>query len=164
MQLTKRWIIIGEAPSRNGDPKKPITGRPGRCLARAAFGAAADVPRFLAGFERKNLIGTWPGQEGKGSAWPVAAARKAAGTLLPELAGRTAILLGKRVARAFGMARLAYFAWAPIKVAAGMRPAWVVVVPHPSGINRWWNDAANRKKAGGWLRVAWHDSLNTARR
>ena len=165
VKLHRRWLIIGEAPSMNGNPDKPITGRSGRFLAEVAWGDDADVPRFLAGFERKNLLLAWPGHAGKGSAWPITAARKAASTLLPRLAGRTAILLGKRVARAFGMARLGYFTLAPIRCgAAGIMPVWVVIVPHPSGINRWWNDPANRKKAGGWLRVAWHDSFNAARR
>jgi hypothetical protein len=50
------------------------------------------------------------------------------------------LVAGTRAAAALGL-RPDYFA----AQALGGRPAYVV--PHPSGVNRWWNDPANRAAA-----------------
>lgn len=68
--------------------------------------------------------------------------------MLPELRGRLVVLAGKNVARAFGV-RAEYHEWL---VSPGCR---AVVVPHPSGVNRWWNSADNREAS----RVFWTDLL-----
>lgn len=55
------------------------------------------------------------------------------------------VLAGKRVAVALGV-RAAYFQRVEF---AG---SWAVVVPHPSGVNRWWNDGQNLGRAKRFLR------------
>jgi hypothetical protein len=96
---------------------------------------------FLARFERVNLLPAFPGKAGKGDRFPRAAARQAALALLPALQGRRAVLLGGRVAAAFGLPRAPLLVWQPL---AGGE---VAVAPHPSGINRWWNDPRNVRRA-----------------
>lgn len=77
--------------------------------------------------------------------WSVPAAREAAEAL--SLAPVT-VLLGRRVATAFGLGRIRYFEWI---IRDG---AELVVAPHPSGLSRLLNDPAVRITMGGTLREA----------
>jgi uracil-DNA glycosylase len=60
--------------------------------------------------------------------------------MLPRLTGKV-VLLGQHVAKAFGLGRAPYFA--PRRVGA----ADMMVLPHPSGVNKWWAKPENRKRA-----------------
>lgn len=94
--------------------------------------------------ELVNLLRRWPGDQGKGDAFPIARARRAAGKFKP--AG-VVLLAGKRVAEAFGERR-AYFEW------FDLRGARAAVIPHPSGISHWWNEPANVARAAAFMRRA----------
>lgn len=123
-------------------------------------------------FDRANLLQACPPISGRGRAFDVGEARSAArGLILEAQRGkyRGLVVLGFRAARAFGWHASPHDlnpisldqvrAW-PLKwllagyrgrgvgetktVFAAMRAA---VVPHPSGVNRWWNDPANRDRA-----------------
>ncbi len=61
---------------------------------------------------------------------------------------RFVVLLGLRVGRAFGLTAATYFE----RVQFGR--ATVVVVPHPSGVNRWYNSAANVRRMRRFMREA----------
>lgn len=128
-------LLVGEAPGRNGDPCRPLEGKVGRRLA-ALFGLTFDG--YLEAFVRTNLLDFWPGQNGKGAAFVIVDAEMVACTLVRKRfkRGRVVLLLGKRVARAFGT-KGDYF---DEQVVNGAR---VYVVPHPSGVNRWYNDSTN---------------------
>jgi uracil-DNA glycosylase len=136
-----RPLIVGQAPSK--DSRFPLVGPSGDRLSRILgrpIGEAADVA---------NLLGWWPGGEGKDDEFPLAAATVAASHLLAsDLQHRRLVLLGLQVARAFGVGCLAYFEW--------HRLGWHVVAayPHPSGVSRWWNDPSHRRAAREWLRDA----------
>jgi hypothetical protein len=56
--------------------------------------------------------------------------------------GTLLILLGGRVCHAFGIGR-------PVWLKCYSTEIWqpVLAVPHPSGLNRWWNDPANTERA-----------------
>ena len=132
--------IVGEAPSMR--TSRPFAGRSGDRLAEL-FGyesraALADSWRLV------NLLGYWPGPEttGNGSAFPAAEARAAAARI--RLADGS-LLCGRRVAAAFGLVNAPYFAWRDVD---GRR---VAVVPHPSGVSRWWNDPENVARAREFL-------------
>ncbi len=103
---------------------------------------------FAEAFERVNLLRRWPGRSGgaKGHLFDLEAARKAAARL--DVSGRTVVLAGKRVALAFGLRDPAWLE--PAAFGRGERAAFVV--PHPSGIVRFYNDEANRLAVGGLLR------------
>jgi uracil-DNA glycosylase len=130
-------IIIGQAPGPRGDGE-PLSGQAGRRLS-ALCGLTVDA--YLAQFERVNLLTHFPGKAGKGDAFPLPAARKAAAALLPALEGRRVVLLGGKVAAAFGLQQAPLLVWRPLG------GAMVAVAPHPSGINRWWNDPRNVRRA-----------------
>jgi hypothetical protein len=130
-------LIIGEAPSKNGKPERPIEGRIGQRLADHAGLSYAD---FLVHFDRVNLLHERQEVAGKGFVFDRAAAINAAQALVKQLtAGRLVLLLGRRVAGAFGCTK-DYFDAHHLE-----NGAILYVVPHPSGINRWWNDPWNSK-------------------
>ena len=139
-------LIIGEGPSKYGDPSRPIGGRIGRRLAALS---GVDSATFAQQFSKMNLLDTWPGQSGKGSKFDAARARESAQRSGRRLRrGRIVILLGKRVAEAFGIEPV-YFD------RQSLRDADAFVVPHPSGVNRWYNVSSNRRKMRAFMmRVA----------
>jgi uracil-DNA glycosylase len=135
--------IVGEAPSMR--TSRPFAGRSGERLAELSGLASLEALRDR--FRLVNLLGHWPGPDasGKGSAFPMQEARSAAATLrLPS----GSLLCGRRVAAAFGLAAAPYFAWCDVD---GRR---VAVIPHPSGVSRWWNDPENVARARAFLRAA----------
>lgn len=169
-----RPFLIGEAPSRRSDAEAvrqaracgleehvaetlrmcALVGESGHFVARVA---GLDFPTYCAAFERRNLLDRWPGSNGKGSDFPLQKARFAAVRLLPTLHGQHAVLLGKRVARAFWIED-DYLHWnehvyrpegEPAKVVASFHAA---ILPHPSRINRWWNEPENERRARRFLR------------
>lgn len=86
----------------------------------------------------------WPGEShGKGAAFPIVAARVRAEAVARRFVfDRAVVLLGKRAARAFGIREPEYFR--PVS-----RMEWratVFVVPHPSGVNRWYNERRNVRR------------------
>lgn len=136
-----RPLMIGEAPSWSGGA--PLAGRPAILLA-GCCGMA--VSAWLATWERVNLFSVPPrkqrGGKGKGFELPPEAAARAASAV--DLRGRHVLLLGRRVALAFGVRPAS--AAGPVRIGRGEASA--AVIPHPSGIVRWWNDAGNRIAAG----------------
>ena len=79
--------------------------------------------------------------------WSAMRARAAASGLLAELThDHTVLMLGRRVCAAFGHQKL------PWLHGSLSKHALLVAVPHPSGLNRWWNDPANVELAETTLR------------
>ena len=60
--------------------------------------------------------------------------------------GRTVVMAGRGVAAAFGIRRVPYLTWVQHR---GMTTA---ILPHPSGVNRWYNDPRNKRAAERFLR------------
>jgi uracil-DNA glycosylase len=136
----RKPIIVGQAPARGRDEAPAFTSASGARLAKlAGVGTTGeDLQKY---FETMNLTSRYGGKQGKGDRFDLAAARSTAGNLLEWLAGqeqsRTVLFMGRGVAKAFGFGKKQY-----------LEP-WVwkfhtlVVFPHPSGVNRWWNDPWN---------------------
>jgi uracil-DNA glycosylase len=149
-------MIIGQAPGPRTDHREPLSGASGRRLA-ALCGLPLSV--FLARFERVNLVRRHPGKLAKGDAFPRAIARRNAARLLPLMRGRRVVLLGRNVADAFGLAHLSMFVWHRV---GGVE---VAVAPHPSGVNHWWNDPRNVRRARRfWRKLARWNQQSTAGR
>jgi uracil-DNA glycosylase len=143
---TDRLIIIGEAPSRTGDPDRPLMSAPIRRRLIELLGI--DDAAYFA-IDRINLLRAWPGRRGKkGDLADPIAMRSAAWIVLAaeELIGRRAVFLGARVARAFGAHRRPILRWFAIGGGSA------AILPHPSGVNRWWNDPRNRRRAIRFMR------------
>lgn len=136
--MSAKPLIVGEAPNKKGRPGD--TSIAGRCGKKLAELCGCTLDEYLDVFERRNVLSTYPGASGKGSAFSSPAIKRRATILRRAFRpGRTVILLGYRSARAFGV-KAKYFE--PVKVGS----AAAIVVPHPSGINRWYNDPANVRK------------------
>lgn len=148
-------LLIGEAPGPQGDPELPLEGGPARrlleCMAFPSVipGQAGEKLREM--FDVRNLIERRmeraDGQ--KGTSWPAEEAADGAKRLaLLFEREQPVVLLGKRVAAAFGYKDPPWWEWAleyPHNFPSSPK---LVVIPHPSGIVRTWNDPVNRVRAG----------------
>lgn len=161
-------VLVGEAPPRGGlGPLGPFDCDSGLRLARLdpanvhvfdEYGVGAMVVstvrcevvgRTLGLFNRVNLLAEHPGRgAGKGDAWPKEQAAEAWRALAPSLAGRRVALAG-RAAEGAGLKGLPPLRW--LRLGGEGEPAEVCALPHPSGVNRWYNDGANRAAVGAWL-------------
>ena len=129
-------LAIGEAPNGRDDSGA------GDKVVLSSPAYERKLPG-LTRLRRVNLLDSWPGPQGKGSAFPLQTARAAAGRLwAAEPLSVRFLILSLRASFAFRM---------PVN---GPRAEWfgfngrqVAVIPHPSGIVRWWNDPENREKA-----------------
>ena len=140
MNSTVKLLLVGPSPG-HGDPTHPLEGRVG---AKLAFLCGISIPEYLNTFERINLLKDWPGKQGKGDAFFLDEARKVAGRI--QLKGRMAVLLGKNVAKAFGVSQLPWMTWTEL------REGHVAALPRPSGLNLWYNDPENRQRARKFIR------------
>ena len=150
--ILRKPLVVGQAPGPRSDPDHPLSGR---CGVRLADLCGIKVPDFMERFDRFNLIEKFPGKSGKGDAFPMEQAYAGAVKLLVtgETNGRMVVLLGDNVAAAFGLPRgLAPFVWI---TGFAMLAA---VCPHPSGINRWYNDPKNLKRAKRFWRAVAEDA------
>lgn len=137
-----RPLLIGEAPSRTSDPLRPFSGTTGGRIV-----ALAGQP-LEQSWQLANLLPAWPGRAGKGTRWDRAAARRAA--LALDVEGRRVVFVGRRVAAAFGHQHAPFLEW----LDDPERGCRFAVLPHPSGIVRWWNEPANADAARSFLRGA----------
>jgi len=151
-----RVVVVGRAPNRTGPEDLPITGACGRSLARLV-GLELGL-RWLLEVDRVNLLQHWPGRRGRGDGWDGPEARRRALEIAPLIAPRRAVLLGREVCCAFGARDLEPLAerWVELDGARLL----VGHLPHPSGLCRWWNQAANMGRARAWLAdFLWGDGL-----
>jgi hypothetical protein len=98
-----------------------------------------------------NLYAEWPGAARAGAPGDATPPRSALRSAAEELSveGREVVVLcGREVAEAFGLAQL----W-PLG-AATRGGCCFIVMPHPSSVNRFWNDTARRRDAARMLREA----------
>jgi len=148
-------LLIGQAPGKgwSGDPEEILCGKVGKRLAKLM---GISFERYQVDTERVNLLDVYPGKDkgGKGDAWPKRKAESKATEMLPLLEDKTVVFLGRNVADAFGFSDLSYLQW---RYGTGVAER-VAVIPHPSGIVRWWNDARNRKEAQRFLSAIFSDT------
>lgn len=131
-----RPLIVGEASRSRA---APFTGRTGELL-RDVSGSK----RLRDDFDLVNLLPSWPGRStaAKGDAFPREPSRAAAMMLLAVAPHNVVILCGRRVASAFGLA--APGEWLTWRRHGRMH---LGLLPHPSGVVRWWNEPENREAA-----------------
>jgi uracil-DNA glycosylase len=149
-----RALIVGQAPAKLDDPTRPITGKTGRRLAGYMGFFEDEQDLFEGAFDRANLLDCYPGKQGKGDAFPREEAQRGAISLYIDRLGPVSckydwlLLLGRNVARCFAQQLKPWMEW-ETWMPQGLR---VAVFPHPSGVNRWWNEEANRVAASMFLR------------
>jgi len=137
-----RVLLVGECPGAAYKRPLPLFPLPPHGTGGRLCELLGMAPsEYLARFDRENLFSTHQAR------WSAPTARVRACEVVRSGAwrGRRVVLLGARLAAAFGMHR---------SVAPRLR--WVYVealdavvglVPHPSGLNRWYNVAENREVA-----------------
>jgi len=142
-----RPFFVGQAPGRDG-------GRPLLGAAYRRFGAphGMTVEEFAAATDRANLIPYWPGKSGKGDAFPKGEARTEA-CRLPLHGRHRVLLLGQNVASCFNIAGGDMLEWF-----VHPRGFICAVLPHPSGINRQWNDAATVDQVNDFMARVWDNA------
>jgi hypothetical protein len=127
---------VGEQNPHGADPAFALYPLPERATGgRLAAILGMTASQYLRTFDRANLLDP-------GVRWRAMDARIAAHRLPHD----RRILLGRRVAEAHGVQ---FDCFEPYEIALGRsdRPAIVLVLPHPSGLNRMWNDPDNLRRA-----------------
>lgn len=144
-----RTLLIGQAPGPRTDPELPLYPIPSTSTGgRLARLMGLRRWEYLSLFDRMNLLPYHPGRHRRDDKFPMVPARLAARVLLPLLAGRRVVLVGRGVAKAFGVGS-EFHEWGTLRVGKPCAvtrcrgTAVVAVVPHPSGRNYWYNDPSN---------------------
>lgn len=155
-------VVVGELNPYGADPRYALYDEPassaGGRLRRLVFGL-----RRVSYFRHTQRLNLCTG------AWDDAAARVAAGDVWRSCVGETTVvLLGRKVARSFGLDWAAPFSQHRVGAVEGglLRADAVlryVVLPHPSGRCRAWNEVGSFERARGLLRevrpeVPWGES------
>lgn len=153
-----RLILVGEAPGGVSELPPPLpvtedfwhslhlTGAVGRRMAELA---GCGWLAYLARTCRTNLFFT----AAEGVNWKKREAKKRAEALAQQFRdGDRVILLGAKVAEAFGVEKRALFCWSTELIETGS--VRVARCPHPSGRNRLLNDEAMREQFADFLRDA----------
>jgi len=129
-------LMIGQAPSAITDAaigRKAFSGMSG---SRLAIFLRVSLDKLLSSTEAINLLDRFPGRNSeKGDDFDHRAASRAASLI--NLANRKAILVGRRVAEAFNLSDMKFLEVRKIG------NTQVLLLPHPSGVNSWWNEQFN---------------------
>ena len=141
-----KTLLLGAAPSRSSDPSRPLIG--GHSGTKLQELCGLNLRQYFEAFDRADLLQAYPG-----SIWPKVQASAAAAALLPALRGRRVVLVGRGVAEAFGL-RAPALEWTRL-LYSGDASAYIEVayLPHPSGLNLWWNCPANTEAAAKFMRA-----------
>lgn len=121
-----------------------ITGRVGERLAHLL---AQHRLKFYAQHDRFNLNRRWNGKQGAGDVFlrPEGLSRA---MLIDDAGYRAVVMLGAEVTACFG------WKWEPLATFASLRtPTRRLAFPHPSGLNRWWNEPGNPDRAAHALKT-----------
>lgn len=155
MPLTQslRPVLIGMNNPISSRPEYVLYPEPAGCtgwrlwkLLEARTGASKRD--YLRAFDRLNLV--------TGQRWSMPEARKEVERLRPQLAGRVVVLLGQDVRLAFGVPRLLIH---PQEVDG----ITFRQLPHPSGLNLWFNSETNRSLASMLLEELYNDHVEELR-
>lgn len=137
--MTGMVVFVGQAPSlalaKAGNGSPFASGRSTDRLARlCGLSSTAQL------HERAWLLNVGR-NDFDGDEEPASSTRLRALEIVGRLKGRRVVLLGVKVAAAFGLHHLPLLEWRDV-VAHGSRFK-AARCPHPSGLNRYWNDPAN---------------------
>lgn len=148
-------MLIGQAPSKGTEGKTPFSGESGR---RIEGMAKIDAGALSGHYALRNALDYYPGgAKGKGDAFPSEPAREGIQQLVEQVKGTEVdrlIFVGRGTANAFALdpdSVGGYLQW--FRTAATGPRVWLAILPHPSGINRWYNETENRLAAALFLQT-----------
>lgn len=136
----RKPVIIGMVNPHSDDPDWALAPYPERVAGWRLWRMLADVAdvsrkAYMEAFDRRNLLT-------KGFVWdPLEAGRESEG-LWETLEGHTVLVLGDATRNVLWLPKPPPLLWS---VHRGVR--WCPV-PHPSGVNRWYNDPLHRLAVG----------------
>lgn len=160
IRRVRQSILVGEAPSPSG-LNRGLDVKLAACARDEVARMKRDAGEFLTAVRQEdpalwewvrrsghvNLLDRYPGPR-----FPVSEGKLAAQDLLSQLRqnpprAHSVLLAGRSVAACFGVrGDQELLSWVDLQ---GLRTA---VVPHPSGLNRFWNDPAGRDRVLAFLR------------
>lgn len=142
--MESKIVFVGYCPSHRGSPEKPLDG-PGTGHRLAAL-CGMSHEGYLRKFERVNLHYDTPLKRDSATK---KRGELSAAHIRHRYRGRRIILLGHEVLEAFGLDQcLSIAVWSVV-----MRDETrVSFIPHPSGLNRWYNDKKNIRRVEKFLR------------
>lgn len=150
------WLV-GEAPAQGFDGRPAFSSSSGQRITQLIGMDVRSVFRCV------NLLDRWPGKSdrGKGSEFPLNDARLRALKYSRRLfmPGDELILAGGRVADAFRVRKaVEHFEWTDLCWGTDMKldlddaeQIRLSTIPHPSGVNRFWNSPDNVQTARTFL-------------
>ena len=165
--LVSKVLLLGESPAAGTqhDPESWLAPGSSASADRLLKFTGYSEDEYLDTFTRDNLLHHLPKRSGKGRSFPLSRAKRQVERIFRKRwwPNQHIVMLGRRVATAFEWYRwdkvvgpikhsdLEYLKWYRVMNRWGgtIRAA---VVPHPSGVNRWWNDANNRRRARKFFR------------
>jgi len=144
--MTSKPILVG---MNNPQGNKPLFPWPPNCTGYRIWEMLYEKTgclrlEYLKSFDRINMV--------DGITYSPAAARARREAVLEALEGRTAVLLGRAVCAALAAPPTPW-----------LLPTWlghsgvVYQIPHPSGLNRWYNDSNNRDAVSSLLAELYTD-------
>lgn len=130
-------LLVGELNPYGSDPDMALYPLPEHASGgRLQRILGLSRGEYLRRFDRVNLCTGW---------WSMKAARERAHEIALERDGQVVILLGVRVAQAFGFHPEPFKRWGRSMDSVG--PGVVYILPHPSGRNPRWNGELAVEKA-----------------
>lgn len=138
-------VLVGMNNPFSADPRLALFPAPAGVTGHRIFqmlqevGAVKNRKEYIDGFDRRNVINS--------VTWDKKAARAAGPALWASLDGRTVALLGREVVDVVCplTPKLEPLEWhVPLgSILKDGGPARVCYIPHPSGLNHWYNNRAN---------------------
>lgn len=151
----RKPLIVGQAPAKEGGHLVALDGKSGDRLA-GYMGLPGGRAQLLELCETTNLVDRFLGKIGKGDKFDEAEASakfwrmKRAG----DFNERCTVLLGAKVKRACLVGNAYDLVGCEVHCPTWAWRGAVLVIPHPSGINLWWNSYSNELTARRRLREA----------
>ena len=143
-----RTVVIGMNNPHSEDPEQALAPYPKGVAGQRLHDMLAEVRPdtfrsvYMRGFDRRNML--------IGRVWSLGAARQVAPALWQSLEGRRVLLLGVEVLSALKLPQVPALAWqrSTPSLFGGAGPERWCYVPHPSGLNRWYNFPVHRAMVG----------------
>jgi len=143
-----RTVLIGMNNPHSADPVHALAPYPQGVAGQRLHDMLAAVRpetfrgTYMRGFDRRNVL--------VGRDWSLRAAQEVAPALWSSLDGRRVVLLGQAVLTAFRLPATMPLVWQRPEgsLMASPGPAQWCLVPHASGLNRWYNEEINRVLTG----------------
>jgi hypothetical protein len=143
----RRPVLLGMNNPLSDDPSYALFPAPQSATGYRIFemlqstGAIQFRQEYIRGFDRRNVLDS--------VVWDAKQARQSGPRLWATLGGRTVCLLGREVVASVGLSAVEPLAWQqPDPYRTGQQPARWCYIPHPSGLNRWYNVEVHRVAVG----------------